>query len=152
VIAQPDHAGTGQNRRRTTRLRPSRTTLPATRSLNLRPSRREEPREAKVIAVISARIVGAVLCLVFAFATSAFAEGASVLWARTCDVRSQACGGEWQRRETYEADRWCRAAWTAAVNQALTPEGRAVANARGTVLEYQCLPDTVDPRGSKGSK
>ena len=105
-----------------------------------------------MIAVISTRIVGAALCLVFAFAMSAFAEGASVLWARTCDVRSQACGGEWQRRETYDADRWCRAAWTAAVNQALTPEGRAVANAKGTVLEYQCLPDTVDPRGSKGSK
>ena len=99
-----------------------------------------------------AAIVGAVLCWLLALATSALAEGAWILWARTCDVRSQECGGEWQRQQMYEAERWCRAARTVAVNQALTPQGRQVASRRGTVPEYQCLPDTVDPRGSKGSK
>ena len=60
------------------------------------------------------------------------------------------CDGEWQRQQTYEAERWCRAAWTTRVNQALTPEGRAAARPKGTVWEYQYLPDTVDPRGPKG--
>lgn len=99
-----------------------------------------------------ARMVGAVLCWVLALATSAGAEGAWVLWARTCDVRSQVCGGEWQRGRTYEAERWCRADRTAFINQALTPKGIKAANARRAVVEYQCLPDTVDPRGPDGGK
>jgi hypothetical protein len=87
-----------------------------------------------------------------ASATSASAEGAWVLWARTCDVRSQVCGGEWQRRETYEAERWCRAARTTAVNKAFTPEASKAATTRGTVEEYQCLPDTGAPPEAKGTK
>lgn len=96
------------------------------------------------------RIVGAGLCWLLALATSALAEGAWVLWARPCDAGTPVCGGEWQRRQTYEAERWCRAARTVAVNQALTLEGIKAAIARGTVVEYQCLPDTADPRGPKG--
>jgi len=92
------------------------------------------------------------LCWLLALVTSAWAEGAWVLWARTCNVRSEVCGGEWQPRETYEAERWCRAARTRAVDQGLTRAGRQVAARRGTVLEYQCLPDTVDPPGPKGTK
>jgi len=88
-------------------------------------------------------------CLL-AVATSAHSDGGWVLWARGCDVKTQVCGGEWRRRQTYEAERWCRAAWTASVNQALTSRGRQAAWAKGTVVEYQCLPDTVDPRGSEG--
>jgi hypothetical protein len=118
---------------------------------------RRKKRKAKksgqvMIAAIYACVVGAVICWFLALATSALAEGAWVLWARPCDVRSQMCSGEWQRRQTYEAERWCRAARTVAVNQALTPEERQAAYARGAVLEYQCLPETVDPSGAKGTK
>ena len=91
-------------------------------------------------------------CWLLASAASASAEGAWVLWARTCSVKSQVCGGEWQRREAYEAERWCRAARTTAVNKAFTPEASKAATARGTVEEYQCLPDTVAPPGAKGAK
>ena len=102
-----------------------------------------------MIAAIYGHIVGAMLCWLLAPTTSTLADGGWVLWARTCDVRSQVCGGEWQRQQTYEAERWCRAARTVAVNQALTPAGRQVANARGIVPEYQCFPDSMDPRGPK---
>jgi hypothetical protein len=85
-------------------------------------------------------------------ASAAHADGGWVLWARTCDVKSQTCGGEWQRRQTYEAERWCRAARANFVNQALTPEGQKTVAKQGTVVDYQCLPDSADPRGPKGSK
>ncbi len=97
-------------------------------------------------------IAAAMLCWLLATVTSASAEGAWVLWARTCDVRSQVCGGEWQRRETYEAERWCRAARATAVNKAFTPEASKAATTRGTVVEYQCLPDTVAPPGPTGTR
>jgi hypothetical protein len=97
-------------------------------------------------------IAAATLCWLLATATSASAEGRWVLWARTCEVRGQVCGGEWRRRETYEAERWCRAARTTAANKAFTPEARKAATTRGTVEEYQCLPDTTAPPGPKGTK
>jgi hypothetical protein len=87
-------------------------------------------------------------CLVGA--TSAHSEGAWVLWARTCNVKTQTCAGPWRRRDTYEAERWCRAARTTLVNQAFTQEGRETAEARGTLVEYQCLPGSVDPSASTG--
>ena len=97
-------------------------------------------------------IAVAILCWVLASATATAAEGAWVLWARTCNLTSQVCGGDWQRRETYEAERWCRAARTTAVNKAFTPEAFKAAAERGTVEEYQCLPDTTAPAGAKGAK
>ncbi|MFI5374509.1 MAG: hypothetical protein ACHQ8D_07755 [Candidatus Rokuibacteriota bacterium] len=87
-------------------------------------------------------------CLVGA--TSAHSEGAWVLWARTCNVKTQTCTGPWRRRDTYEAERWCRAARTTLVNQAFTQEGRETAETRGTLVEYQCLPGSVDPPGPTG--
>ena len=96
------------------------------------------------------RIAGTTLCWVLAVLSSAGAEGAWVLWARPCDVRSQICGGEWQRRATYEDERWCRADRTRAVNEALTPAVRKAA--KRTVVEYECLPDNADPRAPKGTK
>ena len=103
-------------------------------------------------AAIRARLAGSSLCWLLASATSASADGAWVLWARPCDIRSQVCRGEWQRRQTYEAERWCRAARTTAVNQGATPEGRKSAYARGSIVEYQCLPETVAPEQPTGAK
>ena len=64
-----------------------------------------------------------------------------VLWARPCQLGAPACTGDWQRRETFDAERWCRAALTTAVNKALTPEGQRTALTKGEVLEYRCLPE-----------
>jgi hypothetical protein len=82
-----------------------------------------------------------------AVAASADAEGGWVLWARTCGVESQTCAGHWRRRQTYEAERWCRAARTTLVNQAFTRKGWETTVAKGEVTEYQCLPSSVDPAG-----
>jgi hypothetical protein len=87
-------------------------------------------------------------CLVAA--TSAHSEAGWVLWARTCSVKTQTCTDSWRRRDTYEAERWCRAARTTLVNQAFTQEGRQNAQTRGTIEEYQCLPGSVDPAGPTG--
>jgi len=95
-------------------------------------------------------VAAALLGWLLVSATPASAEGTWVLWARTCNIKSQVCDGEWQRRETYEAERWCRAARATAVNKAFTPEASKAATARGTVDEYQCLPDTTAP--PKGTK
>jgi hypothetical protein len=95
-------------------------------------------------------VAAALLGWLLVSAAPASAEGTWVLWARTCNIKSQVCDGEWQRRETYEAERWCRAARATAVNKAFTPEASKAATARGTVDEYQCLPDTTAP--PKGTK
>ena len=93
------------------------------------------------------QIVGVMLCgLLVTASFSAGADGSSVLWARSCDINSQVCDGEWRRQRAYEAERWCRAAASDAVNQGLTPEGFQAAMRRGAVVEYQCLPDGVAPR------
>jgi len=62
-----------------------------------------------------------------------------VLWARPCALAGQTCTGDWQRRETFDAERWCKAALTTAVNKALTSEARQAALTKGVVLEYRCL-------------
>jgi hypothetical protein len=84
-----------------------------------------------------------------AVATAAHADGGWVLWTRSCSVKSETCGGDWRRRQTYEAERWCRAARATLVNQALTPEARETAMRSGSVVEYQCFPDSTDPRKPK---
>jgi hypothetical protein len=95
-------------------------------------------------------VVGSLLLVVGI--SVAYAAGGWVLWARTCDLKSQQCDGPWQRWQTYEAERWCRAARTSVINHALTDEARKAAARRGTVLEYQCFPETVDPRREQRTK
>ena len=84
-----------------------------------------------------------------AIVTTVHAEGGWVLWTRQCSTKSETCAGDWQRRQTYEAERWCRAARTTLVNQALTPEARETAMRKGSVVEFQCLPESTDPRRPK---
>jgi hypothetical protein len=89
------------------------------------------------------------LCGLALVVTSASAEGGWVLWSRPCDVAAQTCTGKWERRQVFEAERWCRAARTAAVNQAFTPEGQKLVRERGTIREFQCFPESADPREPK---
>ena len=96
------------------------------------------------------RRAGAALVLgCLAIVTTVHAEGGWVLWTRQCSTKSETCAGDWQRRQTYEAERWCRAARTTLVDQALTPEARETAMRKGSVVEYQCLPESTDPRRPK---
>ena len=89
------------------------------------------------------------LCCLALLAATASAEGGWVLWSRPCEITGQTCTGKWERRQLFDAERWCRASRTAAVNQALTPEGQQVVKQRGTVVEYQCLLESADPREAK---
>lgn len=104
------------------------------------------------MAVHSRLLGAAILGGLLATVPSAAAEGAWVLWVRTCSLKNQVCGGEWHRRETYEAERWCRAARATAVNKAFTPEASKAAALKGAIEEYQCLPENTPPSGAKGSK
>ena len=101
--------------------------------------------------IAAGRAAVATLSLLCA-ATTAGAEGGWVLWSRSCDFKSQPCSAEWRRLETFEAERWCRGARTNLINQALTPEGRERAERTKSVVDYQCLTEGADPRGSKGPK
>lgn len=93
------------------------------------------------------RLPLAMLCLL-AFATPGRAEDGWVLWEHPQDVKRQRYG-EWRRGQAFEAERWCRGAMTVAINQALTPEALKASELKGVVVEYQCFPANVDPRGAK---
>jgi hypothetical protein len=58
------------------------------------------------------------------------------------------CARAWQRWRNFDAERWCRAARTSAVDAELreTPAGR------GMEHEYQCLPEHAAPPGSADTK
>ena len=94
-------------------------------------------------------LVPLVLCGLALASSLGAAEGSWVLWSRPCSVADQTCTGKWERRQVYEAERWCRAARTAAVNQAFTPEGQKLVRERGMVSDFQCLPESADPREPK---
>jgi hypothetical protein len=79
------------------------------------------------------------------------AETGWTLWERPVDAASGQPRRDWQRRQSFEAERWCRGAMTTAVNQAFragSTGGRW--DPRTKVSEYQCLPEGADPRRATG--
>jgi hypothetical protein len=82
-------------------------------------------------------------------AAAAHAGTGWTLWERPVDAASGQPRGDWQRRGSFEAERWCRGAMTTAINQTLragSTGGRLDPKAK--ISEYQCLPEGTDPRGA----
>ncbi len=91
----------------------------------------------------------ALLALVLAAPPVAQADGGWVLWGRTCDAGRAQCEAPWSRSGTFEAERWCLAARTSHINDAIR---RAVRNRLRTVQQYECRPDTAPPPEAKASR
>jgi hypothetical protein len=101
------------------------------------------PEPMLAIAAIVAMV------LLWAAPSTLYADGGWVLWARKCDVRSRECAGPWQRSRNFDAERWCRAARTSAVDAELREAAPA---GRGMSHEYQCLPEGAAEPGSADTK
>jgi hypothetical protein len=99
-----------------------------------------------MIAAIYARVVGAVLCWLFAFTTSASAEGVWVLWLGTGTTYTPfgAYGGNTGERD-------CKEAATQMMTN-MSKDAKQMSEFLKASSRYLCLPDTVDPRGPKGTK
>ena len=108
-----------------------------------------------MIAAIYARMLLALLCLL-ARATSASTEGTWVLWSQLYTPGA----GDWVMQSAYSTATEC----TEAIDyrEVLTPKNGFTIDRRSPTdlflmdqsaargLLWQCLPDTVDPRGAKG--
>jgi hypothetical protein len=113
------------------------------------PARHRGPAEAEgdqMIAAIYARIAVVALCWLLALAASTSAEGAWVLWLGTGTTYTPfgAYGGNTGEKECKEA-----------ATQLMTSVGKdakQMSEFLKASSRYLCLPETVDPRGPKGTK
>jgi hypothetical protein len=92
------------------------------------------------------RAAGVMLCWLLFLASSASAEGAWVLWLGTGTMYTPfgAYGGNTGEKECKEAS-----------NELMTDmakDPKRLAEFLKASSRYLCLPDTVDPRGPKGTK
>lgn len=90
--------------------------------------------------------VALALFALLALATSAAAECAWVLWA-------EEGGKQWTTQEAHSTKAHCESDLRKTTDAASRLGGKVVGNfvfVGNLVVKYQCLPDTVDPRGPKG--
>jgi hypothetical protein len=84
----------------------------------------------------------------------AAAEEKWVLWDRPLDSNGRQ-QGDWRRGPMFDGERWCKGAMTTAINQALTRQAQsqnAPVRTKPTLSEYQCFPESADPRTAKGKR
>jgi len=85
----------------------------------------------------------------------AAAEEKWVLWGRPLDDTGEQ-QGDWSRGPVFESERWCKGAMTYAINQTLSKnqaQSKTQKNrSGGNLAEYQCLPESADPRTTKGKQ
>ena len=87
------------------------------------------------------RVVGALFCWLLALTTSASAECAWILWAGVKDAAGVSYPERAAPAQSFLTKEFCERGRTAA-------EGVSSASA----YWFFCLPDTIDPRGPKGTK
>jgi hypothetical protein len=101
----------------------------------------------------SFRILLTAFCCLLAFATSAFAECAWVLWGEDLNQR------EWQLYDAHETKQQChasiekhKAVWRDSPLETKFVGDKIILLNKGTLVNmvtFSCFPDTVDPRGPK---